>query len=150
MPGAIPSSYITPWRLLWHLPCFPARLTRVSFEDVVTGNDKELACPCDLTWQLFVSLKGKRWELEINLQYSKMQSGEKNGKEMQRIAGLNTNVERNLLVIEVSNVETEHCWSYWYRKDVTDICKSHYSESPALSEDERQKRVSRQPPWCCS
>jgi len=42
-----------------------------------------------------------------------MQSGEKNGKEMQRIAGLNTNVERNLLVIEVSNVETEHCWSYW-------------------------------------
>lgn len=75
----------------------------------MTKGRQGLACPSDLTWQLFVRLKGKRWELEINLQCRKMQPGEKNGKEMHRIAGLNTNVESNLLVIEVSNVEPDYC-----------------------------------------
>lgn len=73
-----------------------------------------------------------------------MQSDSKNDKVMYRIAILNANMDVNMLVIRVGNTEHEdYCLNYCYRKDVTDICKLHYSESPAFSEDERQKMMSR-------
>lgn len=75
-----------------------------------------------------------------------MQSDGKNDKVMCRIAILTTTADTNVLVIKVSNTLLEpecHCLNHYYIKDVTDICKSYYSESPAFSEDERQKIMSR-------
>lgn len=75
-----------------------------------------------------------------------MQTDGKNDKAMCRIAILTTIADTNVLVIKVANILLEpeyHCLNYCYIKDVTDICKSCYSESPAFSEDERQKIMSR-------
>lgn len=65
---------------------------------------------------------------------------------MRRITILTATADTDVLVIKVSNTLLEpgyHCLNYCYIKEVTDICKSYYSASPAFSEDERQKIMSR-------
>lgn len=75
-----------------------------------------------------------------------MQPDGKSDKAKCRVAILTATADSNVSVTKVGNrlLEPEHhCLNSRYIKDDADICKSHYSESPAFSEDERQKIMSR-------